>query len=324
MLKRRRPAPGPQASYGIDNLDEDDDIPMETNLQGKQKGSRTEFESDSNGSEEEPGSNDGDEDKDELAGDELAEHTGGLKDIPFKELERMRSDGSGVVGAAARKVSIKDIPFEELERMRSDGSGVVGAAARKASIKAREQEFHRLNRHRPSEASSKRPVPRFKQVMEGGKKETVDPRFASARPWAPPRKPEEDELFKKRYAFLYDEVLPGEKKRLKLKISKEKNPKFKAKLASELSTVDESLRSENLREKRSNVLKDIKTKERGEVAKGKKPYFLKKSEQKKMELVAQYKELSQKGGLEKFMEKRMKKNAAKDHRYVPSQRRPGA
>lgn len=41
-----------------------------------------------------------------------------------------------------------------------------------------------------------------------------------------------------------------------------------------------------------------------------------------MELLAKYKELKTGGGLEKFMEKRRKKNASKDHRYMPSQRRP--
>jgi ribosomal RNA-processing protein 36 len=59
------------------------------------------------------------------------------------------------------------------------------------------------------------------------------------------------------------------------------------------------------------------------VASGKKPYYLKKSEQRKMELLAKYQELKSGGGLERFMEKRRKRNAAKDHRYIPSQRREG-
>ena len=63
--------------------------------------------------------------------------------------------------------------------------------------------------------------------------------------------------------------------------------------------------------------------ERQAVEAGKKPFYLKKSEQRKLELLAKYRELKERGGLDKFMEKRRKKNAAKDHRYVPSQRRPG-
>jgi ribosomal RNA-processing protein 36 len=57
------------------------------------------------------------------------------------------------------------------------------------------------------------------------------------------------------------------------------------------------------------------------VASGKNPYFLKKSEKRKMELVAKYEELKASGGLDKYMAKRRKKNAAKDHRYLPSGRR---
>lgn len=61
--------------------------------------------------------------------------------------------------------------------------------------------------------------------------------------------------------------------------------------------------------------------EKEAVADGKKPFFLKKSEKRKRELVAKYEELKSSGRLDKYMEKRRKKNAAKDHRYVPSTRR---
>jgi ribosomal RNA-processing protein 36 len=64
--------------------------------------------------------------------------------------------------------------------------------------------------------------------------------------------------------------------------------------------------------------------EKQAVAAGKAPFYLKKSEVKKRELLAKYEELKDSGGLEKFMAKRRKKNAAKDHRYVPSTRRPAA
>ena len=59
------------------------------------------------------------------------------------------------------------------------------------------------------------------------------------------------------------------------------------------------------------------------MAAGKRPYYLKKGEVRRQELVAQYQELKASGGLVKFMEKRRKKNAAKDHRYLPSARRDG-
>lgn len=65
----------------------------------------------------------------------------------------------------------------------------------------------------------------------------------------------------------------------------------------------------------------VQSAEKQAVAEGKKPYYLKKSEQRRLELVSKFDELKKSGRLDKFMEKRRKKNAAKDHRYVPSQRR---
>ena len=53
---------------------------------------------------------------------------------------------------------------------------------------------------------------------------------------------------------------------------------------------------------------------------GKRPFFMKKSEKKKQELVRKYHELKASGGLEKAMAKKRRKNASKDHRYVPTSR----
>lgn len=61
-------------------------------------------------------------------------------------------------------------------------------------------------------------------------------------------------------------------------------------------------------------------KERAAVKAGKKPFFLKKSAKRRAELVAKYEDLKKAGRLEKYLAKRRRKNAAKDHRYIP---RPG-
>ena len=61
--------------------------------------------------------------------------------------------------------------------------------------------------------------------------------------------------------------------------------------------------------------------EREAVRSGKRPFYLKKSEQRRLELLAKYQELQAAGKLDAFLEKRRKRNAAKDHRYLPSSRR---
>ncbi|GFR40382.1 hypothetical protein Agub_g932 [Astrephomene gubernaculifera] len=215
---------------------------------------------------------------------------------------------------------VADVPFEVLETLRQDGRGLVGQAARAAAARAAaaERSFKRANKDRPQEMSSKRPVGRFREVIQLPSKGFVDPRFASASA-APPGKV--NDSFRRRYAFLYDDMLPEEKRELQDKIKKEKNPKFKAKMQAQLQRIDTQLRDEDLRRRTRALESEWKTKERSAVAGGKAPFFLKESEKKRLALLAKYQELKEHGKLDKFMEKRRKKNAAKDHRYLPSGRR---
>ncbi len=61
--------------------------------------------------------------------------------------------------------------------------------------------------------------------------------------------------------------------------------------------------------------------QRSKAASGQTPYFLKASDKRKLELVAKYEQLRKQGKLDRYMEKRRKHNASKDHRYLPSGRR---
>lgn len=63
---------------------------------------------------------------------------------------------------------LASLPLGERVALRGDGSGPAGQAARAAAAAARERErtFKRANKHRPHEASSKRPVPRLREVIE--------------------------------------------------------------------------------------------------------------------------------------------------------------
>ena len=62
----------------------------------------------------------------------------------------------------------------------------------------------------------------------------------------------------------------------------------------------------------------MQAQQKGAAAAGKQPFFLKAGDKRKLELVSRYAELSAAGQLDRFMEKRRKHNASKDHRYVPS------
>jgi ribosomal RNA-processing protein 36 len=66
----------------------------------------------------------------------------------------------------ALEQQLADIPFEILEKLNQDGKGPSPAAARAAAIAAKQKVFHRENKNRPQEMSSKRPVSRFKEVIQ--------------------------------------------------------------------------------------------------------------------------------------------------------------
>lgn len=82
-------------------------------------------------------------------------------------------------------------------------------------------------------------------------------------------------------------------------------------------------RSERQRfERRDAVLRATKKEERAKVAAGiKTPYYLKKKEKRRVELLDRYEHLAKEGRLGKALEKKRKRNAAKDHRWLPRSRR---
>ncbi len=178
--------------------------------------------------------------------------------------------------------------------------------------------FTREHKHRPVEMSSKKPVSVLRDSLLGlgdgsgmKKKRVRDPRFDSL------SGKYEEKDFKKRYSFVFDEKLPEERRELKESLSKIKGARKKERLQRKLQMVTQQLKTEEARRRkesrREKVMEAHKEATRGQSRK----YHLKKSEIKKQELVLQYKELKESGQLQKYMEKRRRKNSAKDHRYLP-------
>ncbi|XP_020114921.1 ribosomal RNA processing protein 36 homolog isoform X2 [Ananas comosus] len=179
---------------------------------------------------------------------------------------------------------LADIPFEDLQRARADGS--LTALPGKQKLK---QKTSRANKKRPMEVSSKVPTKRFREVIQVPKKVVRDPRFESLCGTL------DNEGFRKRYDFLFEVELPAEKQDKQLKSVPRKN-------------VESEILSEHIK------------KEREAAKHGKRPYYLKKSEIRERKLIKKYNELKEGGKLDAYIEKRRKKNASKDHRYVPYKR----
>ncbi|KAL3645634.1 hypothetical protein CASFOL_010814 [Castilleja foliolosa] len=203
---------------------------------------------------------------------------------------------------------LADVTFGELQRARSDGSETV---YRKPNT---EQKASRANKNRPMEISSKKPVRRLREVIQVPKKVVRDPRFESLCGTL------DVDGFKQRYNFIYENALPAEKEELKKQMKKAKDPEAVNELKGRVAFIDKEIKSAVPKRTEKNILAEHKKKEREAAKKGKQPYYLKKSDLRKQKLIEKYNELKESGKLESFIEKKRKKNAAKDHRYIPYRR----
>ncbi|XP_010940889.1 uncharacterized protein [Elaeis guineensis] len=204
---------------------------------------------------------------------------------------------------------LADVPFEELQKARADGSHVS-----RAPRSAPKSKPGRANKNRPMEMSSKVRVGRFREVIQAPKRVVRDPRFESLCGTL------DTDGFRKRYNFLFEVELPAEKEKLHKLIKKSKDPTVVEELKNHISWIDKQLKSGPQKTAESEILSDHIKKEREAAKRGKRPYYLKKSEIRKRKLIKKYDELKAEGKLDSYIEKRRKKNASKDHRYMPYRR----
>uniref|UniRef100_A0A0E0EU01 rRNA biogenesis protein RRP36 n=1 Tax=Oryza meridionalis TaxID=40149 RepID=A0A0E0EU01_9ORYZ len=210
--------------------------------------------------------------------------------------------------------ALADVPFGELQRARADGSlGGRGFSAAAAAAAA-QKKARRASKKRPMEISTKVRPPRFREIIQVPKKVVRDPRFE------PVYGPVDKEGFRKRYNFLFDDELPAEKEKLQKSIKKSKDPNAIEEMKSRITWIDKQLRSHPKKNVESEILREHIRKEREAAKTGKRPYYLKKSEIRERKLMNKYNELKEAGKLDAFMEKRRRKNASKDHRYMPYRR----
>ncbi|KAM1872976.1 hypothetical protein ACFX13_006870 [Malus domestica] len=151
----------------------------------------------------------------------------------------------------------------------------------------------------------------LQEVRSNGSHVVRDPRFESLCGEL------DVDRFRKKYRFLFEEELPAEKEELQKQIKKSKDPETIEEPKKHISLIDTQLKSESAKHTEAAILTEHKKKERKAAKERKQPFFLKKSEIRKKRLVEKYKQLKASGKLEAFIEKRRRKNAAKDHRYMP-------
>ncbi|XP_044045338.1 ribosomal RNA processing protein 36 homolog [Siniperca chuatsi] len=258
-----------------------------------------EEEEDVEGVEEEEGGSEGSEDEEE-EDDEDAEDAGGSGEIQTRE---------------DIKNELSNMSFEDIVKLQNKvGTKVyneVAYGSGKSRVETRKKK--RLNKNRPTEISAKRPAPFLRQVVPVRKPMMRDPRFDDLSGEYKP------EIFEKTYKFIND-IKHREKEIVKKQLKKtKKNNQRKEKLHFLLKRMENQERARKSREQQRERELQFKRQQRERANQGARPFFLKSSEKKKLQLAEKYQELKKSGKLEKFLSKKRKRNAGKDRRKLPKQ-----
>lgn len=163
----------------------------------------------------------------------------------------------------------------------------------------------------PAEMTARKPVSRYRVVVAGAdrKKKFRDPRFD----------PMCGKLnrghWETAYSFIDDykeKEISQMRKQLRSARNESEVQDLRTKLSQEIGSVEQRKRWKT----RRNIKSKHRREQRNAVAQGKNPYYLKKSEIRKRELKTRFDELKQSGKLNKYVEKRRRKNAARDRRKL--------
>ncbi|KAJ5066148.1 hypothetical protein M0811_03481 [Anaeramoeba ignava] len=181
------------------------------------------------------------------------------------------------------------------------------------SKKRPEKKRSKADRKKPREVSSKIKPSKFKQILPDKKRPVRDPRFDDLSGKFNKSK------FNQAYSFL-DKKREKEIQKLKKELNQTSNEKEKEKINQALNLItQENLRRKAEKEK-DEIIQERRKKEKELIKQGKKPYFLKKSEEKNILLISKYNKLKSEGKLDQFIAKRRKRNAAKEHKYLPERK----
>ncbi|CAG5946572.1 unnamed protein product [Menidia menidia] len=276
-------------------------------------------EEDSDGGDVEEEDEEGSEDEEEEDSDDCEEDEEGKGETLEPSVENDDddddNDGDGEIKTKEDiRKELSSMSFEDIMKLRSkvgtkayDEVAYGGAESRAAGKK------RRLNKNRPMEISAKRPAPFLRQVVPVKKATLRDPRFDDLSGEYKP------EIFEKTYKFIND-IKHKEKETIQKQLKKsKKSVQQKEKLQFLLKRMENQERAREIREQQRERELQFKREQRERANQGARPFFLKKSEKKKLQLADKFQELKKSGKLENFLSKKRKRNAGKDRRKLPGQ-----
>ena len=273
------------------------------------KMSTVQYESDDNSEDEQKYEEDEEDDSD---GDESGEEEdseeeeddedvarGQLSDISFGELHKLK-ETIGLkkyndVVFGPKKVDPADNSFgKALKRKVENGEGLKPVEAEKKKMKSE-----------PEEMSSKKHKNKPRSVVENVRRRHRDPRFDNLSGTF------NEDLFQKSYGFV-DALKKEELQTVKKKFKKAKGKEEKAELHKLLQRMEEQEKMNDQKAKRREIEKKRKKEEYEGRSAGKKVFYMKKSDSRKLELVDEYKKLKASGKIDKVLNRKRKMNASKE------------
>ncbi|XP_034445916.1 ribosomal RNA processing protein 36 homolog isoform X2 [Hippoglossus hippoglossus] len=293
-------------SVDDDNSDVEKNFTLLTERRGR--GETEEEQRHNRGEDEEEFSDEG---KEEESGEE-EESDGGEEDEDDDEEEPDDVGGSKIQTREDIKKELSNMSFEDVMKLQNKvGTKVYNEVTYGNSKKPKSGKKKRLNKNRPMEISAKKPAPFLRRVVAIRKPTLRDPRFDDLSGEYKP------EIFEKTYKFI-DNIKQREKEvvQKQLKRKKMSNEK-KEKLQFLLKRMENQERARKSREQQRERELQFKRQQRERANQGAQPFFLKKSEKKKLQLAEKYQELKKSGKLQNFLSKKRKRNAGKDRRKLP-------
>ena len=210
---------------------------------------------------------------------------------------------------------LSEVTLGELQTIQTKiGSKKFDVVLQSESSHVKKKPTKRANKNRPREMSSKKPVTQFREVVELKKKEQrLDPRFDEQTGTL------NKEMFKKAYGFL-DAIQQREMQVLQKTAKKTRNPNTKERAQRLLQRMESQKVTEEKEASMKALQREHRRTEAKLISKGKKPFYLKKATQKKIELMQKYSELKKSGKVDEFIRKKRKKNASRDRKQMPTPR----
>ena len=171
----------------------------------------------------------------------------------------------------------------------------------------------RTSKHAPTELSSKHAVSRKREVVAMQKVNHRDPRFE------PTSGSVDEQRTKKNYSFL-EAYRDSEMSELKSAISKINDGQGKEELRRLFLAMESRKKAKDVKEQQQEVLRKHRKQEKEKIGRGKRPFFLKKAEQKKLALVERFEGMKSRQ-VDKVIERRRRKKAAREGKVMPNARR---